>query len=101
MKYIHKSKDWLIENYQLAIIMIVVLFFICNSLFTSNDDNEAIIHQQDTTNEVKQKSSEEKDVDNNSRVLFREAQGEGTDEEDAAGWWVEERLWPEMRTRTQ
>lgn len=63
MKYIHKSKDWLIENYQLAIIMIVVLFFICNSLFTSNDDNEAIIHQQDTTNEVKQKSSEEKDVD--------------------------------------
>ncbi|UTI84857.1 hypothetical protein NIT60_12095 [Mammaliicoccus sciuri] len=39
MKYIHKSKDWLIENYQLAIIMIVVLFFICNSLFTGNDDH--------------------------------------------------------------
>ncbi|WP_323707730.1 hypothetical protein P3U72_06495 [Mammaliicoccus sciuri] len=63
MKRIHKMKDWLIENYQLSIIMIVVLFFISNSLFTSNDDNEPIIHQQDTTNEVKQKSSEEKDVD--------------------------------------
>lgn len=63
MKYIHKSKDWLIENYQLAIIMIVVLFFICNSLFTGNDDHEAIIHQQDTSNEVKLRSSEEKVVD--------------------------------------
>lgn len=63
MKYIHKSKDWLIENYQLAIIMIVVLFFVCNSLFTGNDDNKAIIHQQDTSNEVKLRSSEEKDVD--------------------------------------
>lgn len=63
MKYIHKIKEWIIENYQLAIIMIVVLFFICNSLFTGNDDHEAIIHQQDTTNEVKQESSDEKAVD--------------------------------------
>lgn len=63
MKYIYEMKEWLIENYQLAIIMIVVLFFICNSLFTGNDDNEAIIHQQDTTNEVKQQSSDDNAVD--------------------------------------